>query len=116
MAKFTTMPRLLRSKGIEMKPAFARLMMLATALAIGLGFWPARARLEGIVRPRFAQSYQRQLAKLSDRQAALFIQRLARSDNPLVEVLVTASADDRPVVAAASATQLRELVDRWAAL
>lgn len=98
-----------------MKSIMAWLVVLITAAAVSLGFWPARAWLERGVRTRLADSSRQQIVMLPERAAARFVQQLAGGDSPLVDVLVAASADERPAVAAAAATALRELVERWSA-
>jgi hypothetical protein len=95
-------------------PRVRWLLVLATVAVIGVAFSLARAWLLADVRDRLTQKYQQRIASLSERQAALLVRHLAKSDGDWLDVLVAASADDRPIVAAAAETELRELVNRWA--
>src|SRR6266850_7660855 len=97
-------------------PRAGWLLVLAMAAVILGGASLARAWLLAGVRDRLAQKYQQRLASLSERQAALFVRRLAHSEGEWLDVLVAASADERPAVAAAAEVELCEMVDRWAEL
>jgi len=100
--------KLLPSGGWLLVLAMTALIVSATALA--------RDWLLADVRDRLSQKYQQRVAAFSERQAALLVRRLAQNDDQWLDALVAAAADDRPAVAAAAETELREMVDRWAEL
>jgi hypothetical protein len=101
---------------MKLLPRGGWLLVLAMAAVIVSASSRARTWLRVGVRDRLTQKYQQRLGGLTERQAALLVRRLARANGDWLDVLVAASADDRPAVAAAADTELRELVDRWAEL
>src|SRR4051812_35922870 len=92
------------------------LRMLSLAALVPLTGWLAWPALRTTTVERVAHQHQAQIAALSDRDAVQVIRRLAQEDALWLDVLVAASRDERPGVAAAAQLELREIVDRWAAL
>jgi hypothetical protein len=99
-----------------MKSLSRWLLVLAMAVFVGAGAWLASALLEAGVHSRLTHKLQQRVASLPDQQAIRLVRHLALEDGQWLDVLVAASADDRPAVAAAAERALRELVDRWAEL
>ena len=72
------------------------LLIAALASLTVVGAWRIRHRLLDSTQQRLVRSYQQRLISLPEREAASLIQRLAQSDDQFLEILVSATADDRP--------------------
>ncbi len=92
------------------------LLVAALAALTVTGAWLFRHALLGSTRQRLVESYQDRLASLPERDAARLIQRLAQNDDQWLEVLVCASADDRPLVSTTAERELQDLIDQWSSL
>jgi hypothetical protein len=90
-----------------------RILALAALLAIVLGAWLGRGRLQQWTHARLAAEQQRQLAQLSDEGAAVLIARLAEADDEYLDLIVLALAEPRPAVADAAQEALIERMARW---
>jgi len=88
---------------------------LVAALTAALG-WFARERLLLSTHDRLTQTYLHEIDVLSDRNAADLVARLAQDDAQWLDVLVPATADDRPIVAQAAESALLDLVTHWSVL
>jgi hypothetical protein len=91
------------------------LLLLVLAAVVAWGAWLARASMLASTQARLSQRYQQRLAVLPEQQALRLIRELSRSDQ-WIDALVVASCDERPAVAGAAGSLLRETVDRWTAL
>jgi hypothetical protein len=67
-------------------------------------------------RERLIERYCSDVRTLPEERAARLVSRLAEKDGQWSEVIVAATADDRPLVASAAESELRSLVVRWATL
>jgi len=92
------------------------LLIAALASLTVVGAWRIRHRLLDSTQQRLVRSYQQRLISLPEREAASLIQRLAQSDDQFLEILVWASADDRPLVSTTAQRELQDLVDQWSNL
>src|SRR5207249_4101605 len=90
------------------------ILVLATITFAGIRLTATRL-LPG-TRERLIERYCSEIRALPEEQAARFVSRLAEKDAQWTEVIVAATADDRPLVASAAESELRSLVLRWAAL
>src|SRR5436190_7566689 len=89
------------------------LVMAAIAVAIG---WLVRERLLLTTHERLTHKYRQEIVALAERQAAGLVARLAQDDDQWLDVIVTATSDDRLLVAQTAETELLGLVAHWAAL
>jgi hypothetical protein len=92
------------------------LLIAALASLTVVGAWRVRHRLLDATQQRLVRSYQQRLISLPEREATSLIQRLAQSDDQFLEILVWASADDRPFVSMTAQRELQDLVDQWSSL
>jgi hypothetical protein len=87
--------------------------MAAIAVAIG---WLVRERLLLTTHERLTHKYRQEIVVLAERQAARLVARLAQDDDQWLDVIVTATSDDRLLVAQTAETELLGLVAHWAEL
>jgi hypothetical protein len=95
--------------------ALFRSRWLTIFAAAALAFAGIRLTASGLLpgaQQRLVQQYRNRILALPEDQAARFVTRLAEKDAPWPEVLVLATADDRPLVAGAAERELRSLVLR----
>src|SRR6185503_15041101 len=90
------------------------LLALLMTAAIAGGSLLARPWLQKNVEDRLTRKFEARLAALEEHEAVKLIQRLGVVEGDWLELLVAASADERPAVAAEAEAVLREEIDRWA--
>jgi|SRR5688572_4781359 len=81
--------------------------------AVVLGGWLARAKLNAWTRWRLTQQRLDQIGALPEAEAAEIIRRTPEIDAEAIEILGSALADERPLVAAAARSALAALLEAW---
>src|SRR5438105_2605568 len=89
------------------------LLIFVTAAITGVLASLVRDRLLTQTKARLTEKYSQQIASLSDQQAARLIARLAQGNDQWLDVIVAATADDRPAVAQTAETELLDLIAQW---
>src|SRR5437868_10946682 len=92
------------------------LLILAVAALTSAGIRLTASWLLPSAHQRLVRQYRDQVQALPEEQAARLVTRLAKKDSEWAEVIVLATADDRPLVASAAERDLRSLTLRLAKL
>jgi hypothetical protein len=95
---------------------FRWLLVASIAVLAVAGAWLLRGWFLDSTRARLTQSYQQRLMLLPERDAARLVQRLAQDQDQWLEILIWASADDRPLVGTTAQRELQDRIDQWASL